>query len=80
MAWIWTQDKTSMVDVVCIQLSEPTASTPGPFWLIGICQNKQLYNLGVFSTKERALKEMANFGTWLRVDKGYGVFQVSQEN
>lgn len=43
MAWVWTQDKTAVVDVVCIQLSEPTAAVPGPFGLIGICPNKQLH-------------------------------------
>lgn len=68
-----------MVDVVSIQLSEPTISAPGPFALIGICLNKQLHNLGLFSTRERAQKEMEKFGTWLRVDKGFGVFMVGQD-
>lgn len=81
MAWIMTQDKSELVDVVSIQLSAPAQidRPSGSYGLIGICINKQLHNLGLFSSKERALKEMGKFAIWLRVEKGLGVFPVGHE-
>jgi hypothetical protein len=79
-AWVRTQDRSEIVEVVSIQLSCPIGIDLeyNPFGLVGICLNKQLHNLGIYSTRERAEKELLNFSVWLK-NGAVGVFPFKED-